>query len=167
MGARKLIKEGPLTKAKSGRKLYGFLCSDILVLTDASLKMLYKMVWCFICRSFLRGTYPCIPSLFRLLMPEWRKFIQAEVYPKNMMLYSRSSWPSPRRRSHPSSLPSLPTRGRFYYSQSAIRPGLPECVPPWNVHRTQANSRHSMDTWNRIRESKVSTCGRSGYGAES
>lgn len=45
MGPRKLIKEGTLTKAKSGRKLYGFLCSDILVLTDASMKTLYKMVY--------------------------------------------------------------------------------------------------------------------------
>lgn len=44
MGPRKLIKEGALTKAKSGRKLYGFLCSDILVLTDESMKTLYRMV---------------------------------------------------------------------------------------------------------------------------
>lgn len=44
MGTRKLLKEGILTKAKSGRKLRAFLCSDILVLTDASAKSLYRMV---------------------------------------------------------------------------------------------------------------------------
>lgn len=44
MGPRKLIKEGTLIKAKSGRKLYGFLCSDIFVLTDESMKTLYRMV---------------------------------------------------------------------------------------------------------------------------
>ena len=44
MGMRRLIREGALVKAKSGRKLYGFLCSDILVLTDLSMKTLYRMV---------------------------------------------------------------------------------------------------------------------------
>lgn len=44
MGTRKLLKEGILTKAKSGRKLCAFLCSDILVLTDANAKSLYRMV---------------------------------------------------------------------------------------------------------------------------
>jgi hypothetical protein len=44
MGTRRLLKEGILAKAKSGRKLYGFLCSDILVLTDESMKTLYRMV---------------------------------------------------------------------------------------------------------------------------
>ncbi|KAF8216277.1 hypothetical protein K438DRAFT_1953239 [Mycena galopus ATCC 62051] len=43
MGMRRLIREGPLVKSKSGRKLYGFLCSDILVLTDGSMKTLYRM----------------------------------------------------------------------------------------------------------------------------
>ncbi|KAF8888235.1 hypothetical protein BD779DRAFT_1524285 [Infundibulicybe gibba] len=43
MGGRRLLREGPLIKAKSGRKLYGFLCSDILVLTDESMKILYRM----------------------------------------------------------------------------------------------------------------------------
>ncbi|KAF7298359.1 Actin cytoskeleton-regulatory complex protein [Mycena kentingensis (nom. inval.)] len=43
MGMRRLVKEGPLVKGKSGRKLHGFLCSDILVLTDASMKTLYRM----------------------------------------------------------------------------------------------------------------------------
>ncbi|KAF7323342.1 hypothetical protein HMN09_00115100 [Mycena chlorophos] len=43
MGARRLVKEGPLVKGKSGRKLHGFLCSDILVLTDAGMKTLYRM----------------------------------------------------------------------------------------------------------------------------
>ncbi|KAF8638846.1 hypothetical protein AX17_001904 [Amanita inopinata Kibby_2008] len=43
MGPRKLLREGLLVKAKSGRKLHGFLCSDILVLTDASVKTLYRL----------------------------------------------------------------------------------------------------------------------------
>lgn len=42
MGPRKLLKEGTLLKAKSRRKLYAFLCSDILVLTDESMKTLYR-----------------------------------------------------------------------------------------------------------------------------
>ena len=44
MGTRKLLREGLLLKAKSGRRLRGFLCSDILVLTDESAKSLYRMV---------------------------------------------------------------------------------------------------------------------------
>jgi len=44
MGTRKLLKEGLLVKSKSGRKLQGFLCSDILVLTDYNMKTLYRMV---------------------------------------------------------------------------------------------------------------------------
>ncbi|KIL68468.1 hypothetical protein M378DRAFT_184914 [Amanita muscaria Koide BX008] len=43
MGPRKLLREGLLIKAKSGRRLHGFLCSDILVLTDASMKTLYRL----------------------------------------------------------------------------------------------------------------------------
>ncbi|KAI0933423.1 hypothetical protein AcV5_005570 [Taiwanofungus camphoratus] len=43
MGQRKLLKEGLLMKAKSGRKLRGFLCSDILVLTEETAKSLYRM----------------------------------------------------------------------------------------------------------------------------
>ncbi|TFK77938.1 hypothetical protein K466DRAFT_124152 [Polyporus arcularius HHB13444] len=43
MGPRKLLKEGILTKAKSGRKLRAFLCNDILVLTEESTKSLYRM----------------------------------------------------------------------------------------------------------------------------
>ncbi|KAK2460698.1 hypothetical protein APHAL10511_007168 [Amanita phalloides] len=43
MGPRQLLKEGLLIKAKSGRRLHGFLCSDILVLTDASMKTLYRL----------------------------------------------------------------------------------------------------------------------------
>lgn len=46
MGPRKLLKEGILTKAKSGRKLRAFLCNDILVLTEESTKSLYRMVRC-------------------------------------------------------------------------------------------------------------------------
>ena len=44
MGSRRLVREGLLIKAKSGRRLHGFLCSDIMVLTDASLKTLYRLV---------------------------------------------------------------------------------------------------------------------------
>lgn len=44
MGTRKLLREGILFKAKSGRKLRSFLCSDILVLTDDTAKTLYRMV---------------------------------------------------------------------------------------------------------------------------
>lgn len=44
MGERRLIKEGPLSKTKSGKKLRAFLCSDILVLTDEQAKSLYRMV---------------------------------------------------------------------------------------------------------------------------
>lgn len=43
MGNRKLLKEGPLIKTKSGRKIYAFLCSDILVMTDEAMKTLYRM----------------------------------------------------------------------------------------------------------------------------
>ncbi|KAI0333129.1 hypothetical protein GY45DRAFT_1320068 [Cubamyces sp. BRFM 1775] len=43
MGPRKLLKEGILMKAKSGRKLRAFLCSDILVLTEETTKSLYRM----------------------------------------------------------------------------------------------------------------------------
>ena len=50
MGSRKLVKEGILLKAKSGRKLRAFLCNDILVLTEATTKSLYRMV-CTSCRS--------------------------------------------------------------------------------------------------------------------
>lgn len=44
MGHRKLLREGILFKAKSGRKLRAFLCSDIIVLTDDTAKTLYRMV---------------------------------------------------------------------------------------------------------------------------
>jgi hypothetical protein len=49
MGPRKLLKEGLLLKAKSGRRLRVFLCSDILVLTDEAGKTLYRMVRRFLC----------------------------------------------------------------------------------------------------------------------
>ncbi|CAK5279140.1 unnamed protein product [Mycena citricolor] len=42
MGARQLIKEGPLVKCKSGRRLHGYLCSDILVLVSSE-KTLYRL----------------------------------------------------------------------------------------------------------------------------
>lgn len=43
MGPRKLLRQGTLLKAKSRRKLHAFLCSDILVLTDESMKTLYRL----------------------------------------------------------------------------------------------------------------------------
>jgi hypothetical protein len=48
LGPRKLLKEGVLSKAKSGRKLRLFLCSDILVLTHESGKGLYRVVSAFV-----------------------------------------------------------------------------------------------------------------------
>ena len=44
MGPRKLLREGMLSKAKSGRKLRAFLCNDVMVLTDEIAKTLYRMV---------------------------------------------------------------------------------------------------------------------------
>lgn len=44
MGPRRLLKEGVVFKAKSGKKLNAFLCSDILVLLDEAMKNLYRMV---------------------------------------------------------------------------------------------------------------------------
>ncbi|KAH9019377.1 hypothetical protein EDB84DRAFT_1517396 [Lactarius hengduanensis] len=43
LGNRKLLREGLLNKAKSGRKLRVFLCNDILILTDEPGKTLYRM----------------------------------------------------------------------------------------------------------------------------
>jgi Pleckstrin homology domain len=54
MGQRQLLKEGVLFKAKSGRKLRGFLCSDIIVLTDDTAKTLYRMVR----RSVIHSMFP-------------------------------------------------------------------------------------------------------------
>ena len=45
-------------KAKSGKRLRAFLCSDILVLTDESAKALYRMV-----RSCPEGAYLKLTSL--------------------------------------------------------------------------------------------------------
>jgi hypothetical protein len=44
LGDRRLLREGFLNKAKSGRKLQAFLCNDILLLTDEHGKTLYRMV---------------------------------------------------------------------------------------------------------------------------
>jgi actin cytoskeleton-regulatory complex protein PAN1 len=44
MGPRRLLKEGIVTKSKSGRRLRAFLCSDVLVLTDENAQSLYRMV---------------------------------------------------------------------------------------------------------------------------
>lgn len=44
MGPRKLLKEGVLLKAKSGRRLRGFLCNDIMVLVADLDKTLYRIV---------------------------------------------------------------------------------------------------------------------------
>lgn len=43
MGRRRLLKEGTLYKAKSGRKLQVFLCSDIMIMTTDSPMTLYRM----------------------------------------------------------------------------------------------------------------------------
>lgn len=56
MGPRKLLKEGMLLKAKSGRKLRAFLCSDILVLTEEATKSLYRMVRS--CLAFWGRVFP-------------------------------------------------------------------------------------------------------------
>ena len=53
MGPRKLLKEGVITKAKGGKRLRAFLCSDVLVLTDENAKALYRMV-----RVLIDGTGP-------------------------------------------------------------------------------------------------------------
>jgi hypothetical protein len=42
MGSRRLLKEGAVTKAKSGRKLQLVLCNDIIVLLES--RNLYRMV---------------------------------------------------------------------------------------------------------------------------
>jgi hypothetical protein len=44
MGPRRLLKEGVLLKAKSGRRLHAVLCTDIMVLMDAAAQSLYRMV---------------------------------------------------------------------------------------------------------------------------
>lgn len=44
MGPRRLVKEGVLVKAKSGRRLHAVLCNDVLVLMDAAAQSLYRMV---------------------------------------------------------------------------------------------------------------------------
>ena len=64
MGPRRLLKEGILTKAKSGRKLRAFLCNDILVLTEDVTKSLYRMV-CLITRDVARdlNSSPCLASV--------------------------------------------------------------------------------------------------------
>lgn len=65
MGPRKLMKEGVLLKAKSGRKLRAFLCSDIMVLTDDAAKTLYRMVSIILFTELL--THIVYISLFLLL----------------------------------------------------------------------------------------------------
>ena len=44
MGPRCLLKEGSVSKAKSGRKLQLVLCNDIIVLLES--RNLYRMVSC-------------------------------------------------------------------------------------------------------------------------
>jgi len=43
MGPRRLLREGVLSKAKSGRKLRAVLCSDVLVLLDEGERGLYRV----------------------------------------------------------------------------------------------------------------------------
>lgn len=54
LGPRKLLKEGALSKARSGRKLRVLLCSDILVLVDEVEKGLYRVV------SWMRACEPSV-----------------------------------------------------------------------------------------------------------
>jgi hypothetical protein len=44
LGDRRLLREGLLNKAKSGRKLRVLLCNDIFLLTDEHGRTLYRMV---------------------------------------------------------------------------------------------------------------------------
>jgi hypothetical protein len=62
MGQRQLLKEGVLFKAKSGRKLRGFLCSDIIVLTDDTAKTLYRMVR----RSVVHSMFPMVAHMVHI-----------------------------------------------------------------------------------------------------
>ena len=62
MSQRQLLKEGVLYKAKSGRKLRGFLCSDIIVLTDDTAKTLYRMVR----RSVIHSMFPMAAHMVRI-----------------------------------------------------------------------------------------------------
>jgi len=62
MGQRQLLKEGVLYKAKSGRKLRGFLCSDIIVLTDDTAKTLYRMVR----RSVVHSMFPMAAHMMHI-----------------------------------------------------------------------------------------------------
>jgi hypothetical protein len=55
MGPRKLLKEGVVMKAKSGKRLRAILCSDVLVLTDENAKALYRMVRSYPERAYLRA----------------------------------------------------------------------------------------------------------------
>lgn len=54
-GPRKLLKEGAVTKAKSGRKLTMILCNDIVVLVES--RNLYRMVGRFFLLPDLRIPY--------------------------------------------------------------------------------------------------------------
>lgn len=49
LGPRRLLREGVLNKAKSGRKLRAVLCSDVLVLLDEGEKGLYRVVSGLLC----------------------------------------------------------------------------------------------------------------------
>ncbi|KAI9449187.1 hypothetical protein F5148DRAFT_1248554 [Russula earlei] len=65
LGDRKLLREGPLNKAKSGRKLRALLCNDIFLLTDEHGKTLYRMV------RYLTGDYSIPVCLAR---PRFSRF---------------------------------------------------------------------------------------------
>ena len=77
MGARKLLREGILMKAKSGRRLRAFLCSDILVLTDESAKTLYRMVSLSILQRY--APYGSFCSLYHCLRLKSERRLAAEV----------------------------------------------------------------------------------------
>ena len=115
MGPRRLLKQGPLMKAKSGKKLQAFLCSDTLVLLDDAMKNLYRMVRSFIFDIYLTqfDWWPTtICSLSRLLIPrrrnlglEVRSTIADDLVERLNFFLSR--------RYCLLDIPSIPTRRRF------------------------------------------------------
>lgn len=88
MGERKLYKEGLLTKAKSGRRLRAFLCSDILVLTDENQRNLYRMV----CVSTIDSAQVVYVIISQCLYPrrKSRTFLVVEVRSALLQYFSRN-----------------------------------------------------------------------------
>lgn len=82
---RKLLREGILVKAKSGRRLRAFLCSDILVLTEESVKALYRMV-CYAPLPLL--LHSLVPSLFHYPRYRCEKHLAVEVRSIRPFMYT-------------------------------------------------------------------------------